>query len=323
MADKKPMTRLRLVFMGSPDFAVAILAALAGAGHDIIAVYCQPPRPADRKQKKKPSAVHAFALEQGFDVRTPVSLKSGEEQAAFKALFESAGADAAVVAAYGLLLPESVLDAPRLGCLNVHASLLPRWRGAAPIQRAILEGDAETGVSIMKMDEGLDTGPVVLARNVPITGETTAQGLHDELAESGAALMLDALEGLVQGTLTPAPQPEEGVTYAPKLNHDDGRIDWRKTATELERQVRALNPRPGVWFELGGDRIKVLAAEAVPGVGDVGKSGEPGTLVDGALGVSCGSGVLRLLSVQRAGKEPQDGAAFVRGFPMGPGTRLT
>ncbi len=317
------MNPLRLVFMGSPDFAVAILAALAGAGHEIIAVFCQPPRPADRKQKEKPSAVHAFALERGFDVRTPVSLKNEDEQAAFKALFESAGADAAVVAAYGLLLPESVLNAPRLGCLNVHASLLPRWRGAAPIQRAILEGDAETGVSIMKMDEGLDTGPVVLARSVPITGETTAQGLHDELAEIGAPLMLDVLEGLVQGTLTPAPQPEEGVTYAPKLSRDDGRIDWRKTATELERQVRALNPWPGVWFEHSGDRIKVLAAEAVPETGDADDDGEPGTLVDVALGVSCGSGVLRLLSVQRAGKEPQDGAAFVRGFPMGPGTQLT
>jgi methionyl-tRNA formyltransferase len=305
--------------MGSPDFAVAILAALAGAGHEIIAVYCQPPRRAQRKQKEKPSAVHAFALERGFDVRTPVSLKNEDEQAAFKAL----KADAVVVAAYGLLLPESVLNAPRLGCLNVHASLLTRWRGAAPIQRAILEGDAETGVSIMKMDEGLDTGSVVLARNVPITGETTAQELHDELAEIGASLLLDALEGLVQGTLTPEPQSEEGVTYAPKLSRDDGRIDWRKSATELERQVRALNPWPGVWFEHSGDRIKVLAAEAVPEAGGVGKSGEPGTLVDGALGVSCGSGVLRLKTVQRAGKEPQDGAAFVRGFPMGPGTQLT
>ena len=313
------MTPLRLVFMGSSDFAVPALDALIGAGHEIITVYSQPPRPADRGQKEKPSAIHAAALGHGLDVRTPVSLKDDGEQAAFEALFESGGADAAVVAAYGLLLPKTAVEAPRLGCLNIHASLLPRWRGAAPIQRAILEGDAETGVSIMQMDEGLDTGGVLLTGKAPITGETTAETLHDQLAALGAALILDALEGLRTGTLSPEPQPEEGVTYAPKLDRDEGRIDWRRPAGELERQVRALNPWPGVWFEHDGGRIKVLAAETA---GQEKNDGAQGTLVDDALAVACGSGVLRLLRLQRAGKEPQDGAAFVRGFPMGPGTRL-
>jgi methionyl-tRNA formyltransferase len=305
--------------MGSSDFAVPALDALIGAGHEIITVYSQPPRPADRGQKEKPSAIHAAALSHGLDVRTPVSLKDDGEQAAFEALFESGGADAAVVAAYGLLLPKTAVEAPRLGCLNIHASLLPRWRGAAPIQRAILEGDAKTGVSIMQMDEGLDTGGVFLTGKAPITGETTAETLHDQLAALGAALILDALEGLRTGTLSPEPQPEEGVTYAPKLDRDEGRIDWRRPAGELERQVRALNPWPGVWFEHDGGRIKVLAAETA---GQEKNDGAPGTLVDDALAVACGSGVLRLLRLQRAGKEPQDGAAFVRGFPMGPGTRL-
>ena len=316
------MTGLSLVFMGSPDFALPVLEGLIKAGHEISAVYTAPPKPADRGQKEKPSTVHAFARDQGLKVMTPSSLKGGSEQAAFEALFQSGAADAAdaaVVAAYGLLLPKALLDAPRLGCLNVHPSLLPRWRGAAPIQRAILAGDGETGVSIMQMDEGLDTGPVLLTGNVPITGETTAATLHDTLAELGARLMVEALEGLRAGTLTPKPQPEEGVTYAAKLDRDEGRIDWRKTAEELERQVRALNPWPGVWFDHGGGRIKVLEAETADGAGE---SGPPGTLVGDGLGVACGSGVLRLLSVQRAGKSPQDWAAFLRGFPLPPGTQL-
>ena len=314
------MTGLSLVFMGSPDFALPVLEGLIKAGHDICAVYTQPPKPADRGQREKPSSVHAFAWDKGLKVMTPSSLKTGEEQAAFAALFKAGAPDAAVVAAYGLLLPKALLDAPRLGCLNVHASLLPRWRGAAPIQRAILAGDKETGVSIMQMDEGLDTGPVLLTGNVPITGETTAATLHGTLAELGARLMVEALEGLQAGTLSSNPQPEEGVTYAPKLDRGEGRIDWRKPAAELERQVRALNPWPGVWFDRGGGRIKVLEAETA---GEAGQSGPPGTLVDDCLGVACGSGVLRLLSVQRAGKSPQDWAAFVRGFPLPPGTHLS
>lgn len=314
------MTGLSLVFMGSPDFALPVLEGLIEAGHEIRAVYTQPPKPGGRGQREKPSPVHAFARKKGLKVMTPSSLKTGEEQAAFAALFEAGAPDAAVVAAYGLLLPKAVLDAPRLGCLNVHASLLPRWRGAAPVQRAILAGDKETGVSIMQMDEGLDTGPLLLTGNVPITGETTAATLHDTLAELGARLMVEALQGIQAGTLTPEPQAGEGVTYAPKLNRGEGRIDWRKPATELERQVRALNPWPGVWFEHGGGRIKVLEAETA---GETGESGPPGTIIDDGLGVACGSGVLRLKTVQRAGKSPQDWAAFVRGFPLPPGTHLS
>ncbi len=326
------MNPLRLVFMGSPDFSVPVLDALIGAGHEVVSVYSHPPRPAGRGQKRKPSAVHAFALGKGLDVRTPETLGDPEDQAAFTDL----DADVAVVSAYGLILPAAVIHAPRLGCLNVHASLLPRWRGAAPIQRAILEGDTETGVTIMKIDEGLDTGDVLLAGKVPITAQTTAEALHGELAALGAALMVEALEGLAAGTLELKPQAEDGVTYAAKLSRDEGRLDWRRPAVELERHVRALNPWPGTWFDHEGGRIKVLAAkveearEVKTGVVKTGvvKTGQensglaPGTLIDGALAVACGDGVLRLLRVRRAGKDNQDGAAFVRGFPMPPGTRL-
>ena len=321
---QEPMTDLRLVFMGSPEFSLPVLEALIGAGHEIAAVYTAPPRPAGRGQKEKPSAVHAFAAARGLRVLTPESLASAEEQAAFQALFKAGGADGAAVVAYGLILPKAVIETPRLGCLNVHASLLPRWRGAAPIQRAILAGDGETGVTIMKIDEGLDTGPILLAEPVPITAETTAEALHDELAGLGARLMLEALDGLAAGTLTPVPQAEDGVTYAPKLTRGEGRLDWTRPAAELERQVRALNPWPGVWFEHAGDRIKVLSAEAAEDGPD--PAGEPGALIGevlgGALGVACGSGVLRLKKVQRQGKEPRDGAAFLRGYEMTAGTVL-
>ncbi len=312
------MNPLRLVFMGSPEFSVPVLAALMDAGHDIVSVYSQPPRPAGRGQKEKPSSVHAFALEKGLSVRTPESLKGAQEQAAFVDL----GADACVVVAYGLILPKAVIEAPELGCLNVHASLLPRWRGAAPIQHAIMAGDAETGVTIMKIEPELDSGPILKAGKVPITNATTAETLHDALAGMGAPLMLDALEGLARGTLEPVPQGDDGVTYAPKLGRGEGRLDWSLSAVDLERRVRALNPWPGVWFEHAGDRIKVLAAdvaEDVPG-GEPGQ--EPGILVDDALGVACGSGVLRLARVQRAGRDAQDAGAFLRGFPLAAGIKL-
>ena len=303
---------MRLIFMGSPDFSTPILGALADAGHEIACVYAQPPRPAGRGHKERPCPVHAFAAERGFPVRTPKRLKAEDDQ---KALAEL-GADVAVVAAYGLILPPAVLAAPRLGCVNVHASLLPRWRGAAPIQRAIMAGDAESGVTIMQMDEGLDTGPMLLSESLPITAETTASVLHDALSDMGARLIVDALEGLEAGTLTPTLQPEDGVTYAKKLDKDEGRLDWSRPADELERAVRALNPWPGVWFERGDKRVKVLAAEAAHGVG------EPGTALDDRLTVTCGHGALRLTRVQRAGKGPMDADAFLRGNPVAAGERL-
>ncbi len=317
------MHPLRLVFMGSPEFSVPTLAALMDAGHDVVCVYSQPPRPKGRGQKERPSPVHAFALGNRLSVRTPGSLKDLGEQAAFADLFKDgdgdAPADACVVVAYGLMLPVAVIEAPRLGCLNAHASLLPRWRGAAPIPRAIIAGDTETGVTIMMIEEKLDAGPMLVAGRVPITSETTAETLHDALAAMAGPLMLDALEGLAAGTVKPEPQSDDGMTHAPKLDRDEGRLDWSLPAAELERRVRALNPRPGVWFEHAGGRIKVLAAdveEAAPG------TPAPGTLVDDALGVACGSGVLRLARVQRAGRGAGDAEAFLRGFPLAAGTKL-
>ncbi len=301
------MPGLRLVYMGTPDFAVPALDALVDGGHEIVAVYTQPPRPAGRGKKEVKSAVHRRAETLDIPVRHPDSLKSTEEQAAFAAL----GADAAVVAAYGLILPAPVLNAPRLGCLNIHASLLPRWRGAAPIQRAILAGDPETGVSIMAMDEGLDTGDVLLAEAVPITGATTGAALHDTLADLGARLIVEALVKLDIGALTPVPQPEKGVTYAAKLTRAEGQLDWTKKSVELERQVRAFDPWPGAWFEVAGERIKVLSAEVAEG------GGVPGTLLLGeGLTVACATGALRITRLQRAGKEPVAAEAFLRGFDM-------
>jgi methionyl-tRNA formyltransferase len=304
--------RLRLVFMGSPSFALPTLAALIEAGHEIACVYTQPPRPAGRGRETRPCPVHAFALDHGLEVRTPKSLKAETEQAAFSEL----GCDAGVVAAYGLILPEPVIAAPRLGCYNVHASLLPRWRGAAPIQRGILEGDGETGVSIMRVEAGLDTGPVLLAETMPITATTTAGELHDALADLGARLMVDALAGVAAGALTPRPQPDQGVTYAAKIGPEDERLDWRKPAAELERAVRALSPSPGVWFEHGGERIKVLQARVIPA------GGLPGIVLDEAPTVACGEGALALLRLQRPGRKALEGQAFLRGYPLPPGTRL-
>ena len=301
---------MRLVFMGSPDFSVPVLEALLAAGHEVACVYSQPPKPAGRGHKERPCPVHAFAESKGLPVRTPRSLKGPEEQAAFAAL----GADAAVVAAYGLILPKGILEAPRFGCLNVHASLLPRWRGAAPIQRAILAGDRESGVTIMRMDEGLDTGAMLLKESVAIGPETTASSLHDALSALGARSIIAALANL--GALDPEPQPEEGVTYARKLEREEGRIDWTRDAAFLERQVRALNPWPGVWFERAGARIKVLAAEAAPG------RGAPGLVLDDRLAVACGSGALRLTRVQKEGKGPMAAEDFLRGNPIPTGTRV-
>jgi methionyl-tRNA formyltransferase len=300
---------MRLIFMGTPDFAVPALAALIDAGHDIVSVYSQPPRPAGRGQREQPSPVQTFAEQNGIAVRYPVSLKTPEAQAEFAAL----SADAAVVAAYGLILPKAVLDAPRIGCINIHASLLPRWRGAAPIQRAMLAADTETGITIMQMDEGLDTGPMLTTGTLPIDAETTASGLHDALAALGGELIVKVLAD----DLPPAvPQPEEGATYAPKLDRAEGRLDWSDDAAVLDLKIRALNPWPGVWCEHEGARLRVLAASPVTG------NGAPGAVIDTPLTVACGTGALRLDRVQRAGKSAMSADDFVRGNPMPVGSVL-
>jgi methionyl-tRNA formyltransferase len=301
---------MRLAFMGTPDFSVPILEALAQAGHEIACVYAQPPRPAGRGHKERPSPVHARAEAMGIAVRTPRSLKSAEEQQAFREL----GLDLAVVAAYGLILPPAILAAPRRGCLNVHASLLPRWRGAAPIQRAILAGDAETGVTIMQMDEGLDTGAMLLKERLPISADTTGESLHDALSAMGARLIVEALSRL--DDLMPETQPASGVTYAAKLGKEEGRLDWRRPAAELERSVRAFFPWPGTWFEHQGERIKVLAAAMAEGGGPAGK------VLDGQLRIACGNSALRLTRVQRAGKGPMGAEEFLRGYTLPAGTML-
>jgi methionyl-tRNA formyltransferase len=301
---------MRLAFMGTPAFARAALDALAGAGHDVACVYTQPPRPAGRGQREVPSAVHMRALELGLPVRHPASLKSPEERAAFSDLT----LDVAVVAAYGLLLPQAILDAPAKGCLNIHASLLPRWRGAAPIQRAIEAGDAETGVTIMRMEAGLDTGPMLLKRAVPIGPETTGGALHDELAAAGAVAIVEALATLDR--LVPEIQGE-GATYARKLDKAEARLDWAQPAETLARRIRAFDPFPGTWFETGGERIKVLSARAVAGPG-----GAAGTVVAAPLVVACGTGALDIRRVQRAGRGPMDADAFLRGHPIAPGASL-
>lgn len=311
-----PTNRLRLVFMGSPDFAAPVLAALLEAGHDVACVYSQPPRPAGRGHRERPCPVDELARKRGLMVRTPPSLKGEEARRAFAAL----GADAGVVAAYGLILPRPVLEAPRLGCFNVHASLLPRWRGAAPIQHAILAGDAETGITIMAIDEGLDTGPVVLAEATPIGPATTAGQLHDTLRAIGARLIVEALDGVAAGTLVPRSQLAGGATYAGKLDRGDGRLDWRRPAAELERRVRALNPWPGTWFEHRGERLKVLAADLEAGAAEAGV--EPGTVIDDRLLVACAAGALRPRRLQRPGRAAADAGAFLRGYPLPAGTRL-
>ncbi|MGN6271426.1 MAG: methionyl-tRNA formyltransferase [Sphingomonas sp.] len=299
---------MRIVFMGTPDFSVPVLDALVEAGHEIAAVYTQPPRPAGRGKKMVPSPVQARAKALGLAVRSPASLKSGEAQAAFAAL----GAEVAVVAAYGLILPKAVLEAPMNGCLNVHASLLPRWRGAAPIQRAILAGNNETGVCIMQMEAGLDTGPVRLTGRTPIDGKTAGE-LTAELSAMGARLMVEVL-GDLDGH-PPVAQPEDGVTYAAKIDKAETRLDFTQAAEAVERQVRAFNP-PGAWFEANGERVRVLEAGIVNG------GGTPGEVIDHELTIACGSGAIQPIIVQRAGRGVMSADELLRGFAIPVGTRL-
>jgi methionyl-tRNA formyltransferase len=298
---------MRIIFMGSPDFAVPSLDALVEAGHDLAAVYAQPPRPAGRGKAERKTAVHQRAEQLGIEVRTPRTLRDEDEQARFRGL----DADLAVVAAYGLILPKPILEAPKGGCINVHASLLPRWRGAAPIQRAILAGDEVSGVTIMRMDEGLDTGPMLLKRELDIRGKNAGQ-VTDELAKLGAA----ALVAWLDDPRPPEPQADEGATYASKVDKAEARIDWSAPAEQIERQVRALNPSPGAWFELSGERVKLLEAAVAPA------HGQPGEVVDNQLTIACSSGGIRPLLLQRAGRAPLSAAEFVRGFPVPAGTVL-
>lgn len=297
--------------MGTPEFAVPTLTELIGQGHDIAAVYTQPARPKGRGLTAEPSPVAKIAAAHGLEVRTPVTLKNPEAQAEFAAL----ALDASVVVAYGLLLPKPILDAPRLGCFNLHGSLLPRWRGAAPIQRAIMAGDFETGVIAMRMEEGLDTGPVLMAERVAI-GRKTYGELHDELARLGADVMVRALAALERGTVVEQVQAEEGVTYAKKIAKEEARIDWTKPARELDCLIRALSPFPGAWCEARGERLKILNAEPV----DAG--GAPGEILDEQLTIACGDGALRLVRLQRAGKSPMSASELLRGFPLRAGEKL-
>ena len=294
---------MRLVFMGSPDFSVPVLEALVEAGYDIAAVYCQPPRPAGRGKKDRPGPVHARAEELGLEVRHPVSLKGLDEQKAFDEL----NADVAVVVAYGLILPPAVLDAPKHGCLNIHASLLPRWRGAAPIHRAIMAGDTETGVCIMQMEAGLDTGPVLLREATPIGEQETTAQLHDRLSVMGARLIADALAQL--GNLTANPQPEDGVTYAYKIDKTEAKIDWTRPAVEVDQLIRGLSPFPGAKCDMEGEQVKLLASRVVD------KTGAPGQVLDGLV-IACGEGAIEVLRAQRPGKRAMDADDFLRGFDL-------
>jgi methionyl-tRNA formyltransferase len=303
---------LRLIFMGTPDFAVPALLALAAAGHEIAAVYTRAAKPAGRGMDMQITPVEREARRLALPVLTPATLKSEEAQAAFRAY----KADAAVVVAYGLILPKPVLDAPRLGCFNVHASLLPRWRGAAPINRAIMAGDKESGVTIMKMDEGLDTGAMALVEPLPIGADMTAGDLHDALSRLGADLMTRAIAAAERGSLTLTPQPESGVTYAQKISKAETRIDWSKSARAVHDHIRGLSPFPGAWFELDGVRVKALRSTLGAG------SGSPGTALDDKLAIACGDGAIRLVQVQRAGKQPMSADEFLRGTPVKAGTRL-
>ncbi|MFT6581796.1 MAG: methionyl-tRNA formyltransferase [Alphaproteobacteria bacterium] len=310
---------MRIAYMGTPDFAVSALAALIDAGHDIVCVYAQPPRPAGRGQKPRPSPVQKFAEDHDIEVRTPASLKDPTAQEAFAAL----DLDVAVIAAYGLILPKAILDAPRLGCVNIHASLLPRWRGAAPIQRAIEAGDPETGVSIMQMDKGLDTGGVVTMRPLPITVDTNAGELHDALAALGAEMIVPALAGLDNGSLAATPQSAEGVTYAAKIEKSDGRLDWRQPAPTLDRAIRAFTPWPGAWCELDGARVKILRATPLSGASDA-PGIAPGVALDDQLTIACGDdSALRLERLQREGRKPANADAFLRGHPVPKGSPFT
>jgi methionyl-tRNA formyltransferase len=304
---------LRLIFMGTPDFAVPLLLELHAQGHDIAAVYTRAAKPGGRRGLELvPSSVEREAKRLGLLVLTPKSLKGADEQAAFAAH----AADAAVVVAYGLILPKPILDAPRLGCFNLHASLLPRWRGAAPIHRAIMAGDAETGVTVMKLDEGLDTGDLALIERVPISENMTTGLMHNTLSQTGAGLMVRALSALERGTLQFVPQPEVGVTYAQKIDKAETRIDWRKPWAEVHNHIRGLSPFPGAWFELDGERVKVLFT--TKGIG----SGPQGTAIDDRLTVACAEGSIRILELQKAGGRPMRAEDFLHGTPVYAGTAL-
>jgi len=308
---------LRVVFMGTPEFAVPTLAAMLRAGHRVVTAYTQPPRPAGRGMAERTSAVHRFAADAGLAVLTPSSLKDEAAQRTFA----GHASDVAVVVAYGLILPKPILDAPREGCLNLHASALPRWRGAAPIQRSLMAGDTQTAATVMRMDEGLDTGPVCLTRRLPIGPDTTAGELHDQLAAQGAELMVEALAAIEQGALRCTPQPASGVTYAAKIGKEETRIDFTRAARAVHDHIRALSPVPGAWTEVathGGkpERLKVLRTALAEG------SGPPGTILGGDLTIACGEGALRILEVQRGGKRPMPAEDFLRGFPLRPGHPL-
>ena len=300
---------MRIVFMGSPDFAVPSLDALVEAGHEVVAAYCQPPRPAGRGKVERKTAVHERAEQLGIEVRTPRTLRDEEEQTRFRAL----DADLAVVAAYGLILPKPILEAPKGGCINVHASLLPRWRGAAPIQRAILAGDKETGITLMQMDEGLDTGPILLAWPIEIDDRTAGE-LTEKLSDLGGQALRRYL--VEPQRYPPVPQPGEGVTYASKVDKSEAQLDFAQDAYAVERQVRAFNPNPGAWFEFMGERIKLWEAEVLPG------SGPPGVVADDRLKIACGERAIRALVVQRAGKSRMHVDEFLRGFPIPKGAQL-
>lgn len=304
------MARLRIVFMGTPGFAVPALEALAAAGHDIACVYTQPPRRAGRGQHARPSAVHRLAARQDLPVRHPARLGDAAE-------FAALSPDIAVVAAYGLILPAALLAAPRFGCVNIHASLLPRWRGAAPIQRALLAGDAETGITIMQMDAGLDTGAILAQRRLAVGPEDDAGTVHDALAAVGAKLVLETLGEIAAGSCRARPQPDEGVTYAAKIERGETGIDWREPSAAVHRRIRAFSPAPGAWFEARGARIRVLAARLVPET-----AAAPGTVTGDGTVIACGDGGIGLKQLQRAGREAVDARAFLRGFRLPVGTVL-
>ena len=304
---------MRLAFMGTPEFSVLVLNALVDAGHDVVRVYSQPPRRAGRGKALRPSPVHRRANEAGIDVATPERFRDESVLAEFDAL----NLDAAVVVAYGQILPQRALDAPRFGCLNVHASLLPRWRGAAPIQRALMAGDSETGVGVMQMEAGLDTGPVLAEMRTPIGPEDTTATLHDRLSEMGASLMRATLEEIEAGKAVPRPQPKDGITYARKIDKSEARIDWCRPAHEVDCHIRGLSPFPGAWCEIGGDRVKVLMSRVEDG------SGPAGTALDEELLIACGDRAVRLIRLQRAGKAAVDAAVFLNGFRVSAGTELS
>lgn len=308
------MSALSVIFMGTPDFSVPVLERLIEAGHEIVCVYSQPPRPAGRGQKERLTPVHACAQSHGLEVRTPAGFKNDDVLSEFANL----EADVAVVVAYGLILPEAALSAPRFGCINIHASLLPRWRGAAPIQRAIEAGDPKSGITIMQMDEGLDTGDMLRVGEVPLLPTTTASQLHDELSDMGAALVVETLEDLGTEKIRPIAQPSNGITYASKLDKTEGRIDWAKSADEIDRQVRAFAPWPGVWFDHAGERIKVFSGSVV--TTSAGKP--PGTIQDDKLTIACGEGAFQINELQRPGKKRAATEDVLRGYPMDAGTRL-